>query len=627
MASLTVDDFKIGKDSRKGPSVADADRLIELKNAYINRGKVPRKRPGSSLDATLETGSAGLLSANDLLNTFYGKGALTHADLDYKANLVNATVEHPAFTGGAGPPVGELDDLTTEGEFNGVSAAAFDVRIHAVKNFAITVFADSPSAPGVRTQVTATGHTFGNSETLEIEGTTSYNGDQLVSEVGANVFDIPVVFVANDATGTAENSTWKFQKDGGGFGAPITIVPATALSLSDGIDIQFPTAGDGRTADDKWLFNGIFYNNIKTIHYADVFLGFIYVVVEYNTGLVRHHYLDGAINTVIKDTNCPHTKGVIKMEGKIWAVNGDTVNFSATDEPRDWTTALDAGFLSTGLKQRNADNALALGQYGTHGLVVIHNDGAQLWTVDPDPTLHVYEKSLDGFASRFNRAVRQFGGDLFILSDGGVRSVSEQVFSDNIQEQDVGSPIDKEIKAVLTNDSDVFAARFNKLGQFWLVIDGNVFVYTFSRTQKISAWSEYSYPFTIDYLEEFRGDLYMREGDKVYLVDEKLFQDDGVAFEAEIQTAFLNAKSPGLDKMWWGMDSITTGEAEISMRYDPNNALSETTSYKISGDTTPGQITPIEVVSPSLSFIFKNKLNEEFQLDSFTAHFTELKKT
>jgi len=549
MPSITVNDFKIGKDSRKGASVSDADRLIECKNAYINAGKVPRKRPGSGSKVALETGSDGLLSANDKLNTFFGKGILTHADPLFVANLLNSTVDHPVYVGAG------LDDMSTSGEYSDVSSFLFEVEI--------------------------------------------------------------------DATGSPD--TFKWRKDGGSYTTGINIT-GSAQPLSDGVNITF-AATTGHTLADVWSFNGNFYNNVKTIHFADVFLGFIYVAVEYDTGLTRHHYLNGALNTQVKDPNCPNTTGVLKIIDKIFAVDGDTVAFSTTGDPLDWTTAADAGFLATGQQQANADNALSLGQFGKSGLIVLHEDGAQLWTVDPDPALHVYEKSLDGFASRYPRTVMQFAGDLFMLGDGGVRSAGEHVFSTNIQEQDVGSPIDRDIKAILTENSVAFSARFSALSQFWLIIDGFVFVYTFSRTQKISAWSEYFYPWTIDYLEEFRGQLYIREGDNVYKVDEDLFQDDGIGFEAEVQTAFLTAKLPGVNKGWWGIDVIAAGEARTTFKYDPNKALAETSEIILDGDTTPDQPAPVEVVSPSLSVVFKNNKNEEFQLDSFTLYYNELTVT
>lgn len=546
MGSVTVDDFKIGKDSRRGGSLADADRLLKLTNAYITKGKYPKKRQGSDLNVTLEGGNKGLLSAGGLLNTFYGKGSVTHVDPLYKANLVNATVEHTVFVGAG------LDDCNSSGEFTGLADALYEVEI--------------------------------------------------------------------DATGTPD--TFKWRKDGGAYTAGVAITGAAQV-LSDGVQIKF-SATTGHTLADKWSFNGKFYNSVKEIHFGDSFLGFIYAVVEYDTGYVRHHYLDGSDNTVIKDVNCPHSKGVTKMESKIWAVNGDTVRFSAVANPRDWTTASDAGFLPTGLRTKNADNAIALGQYGKHQLIVLFHDGAQLWTVDPDPALNTYEKELGGFHTQFPRSVLKFAGDLFVLGDGGVRSTTEKVFSENINEEDVGSPIDDDIKAVLTANSNVLSGRYNKLGQYWLVVDSNVFVYTFSRSAKISAWSIYDYPFTIEAMEELGGKFYLRSGNNVYLVNENTYTDNGVAFTSSIQTAYLNAKEPGQDKLWHGVDVILKGSADVSYLWDPRDPLAVTAPATFTGDTTPRQRAPIEIISPSLSFLYENSLDEDFELQSFTAYFTTL---
>lgn len=698
MGSITVDDFKIGKDSRKGASVADADRLLKLTNAYINKGKIPKKRQGSVLDVELEAGTKGLISAGGFLNTFYGKGVITHTNPLYKPNLVNGTVGHPTFTG-----TGRNDGIAY-GEYTGLSDAEIEVEIswverhtnpvftdsiidpgnktrvsiwfastptsqlvdgakvdisgttgyngvHIVsdlvqKTGSITAFADSPANPGVWTRVSVAAHTWAVMDIIEITGTTNYNGTYSIEGVGAGFFDIVKVFSVDDATGTTDSqwfdidepfgavevstgvveaSKWRWRKNGGSWSTGIFIDPAVGLTVTEGILFKFPTIDQGRILNDKWTFTVKFYNSVKDIHFGDSFLGFLYVVVEYDTGYVRHHYLDGSDNTTIADPNCPHSKGVTKMESKIWAVNGDTVSFSAVANPKDWTTSEDAGFLPTGLRTKNADNAIALGQYGKHQLIVLFHDGAQLWTVDPDPALNVYEKELEGFHTQFPRSVLKFAGDLFVLGDGGVRSTTEKVFSENINEEDVGSPIDADIKAVLTDSSTVLSGRYKKIGQYWIVIDDNVFVYTFSRSAKISAWSIYEYPFSIEAMEEQKGNFYLRSGNKVYRVSESVYTDDGVIFDVEIQTAFLNAKEPGIDKQWHGMDVIFKGSADVSYLWDPNDLVfSVTAPVSYSGDTMQKQRAPIEIVAPSLSFLYQNSTNEDFELQSFTAYFTSL---
>ncbi len=86
--AITFDRFEVGLDLRKGPSVSDANRLRQLKNAYVTTGKVVRKRPGLRKVATLEAGTKGLVAGLGKLNTFYESGSITHADPLFQAHQV-----------------------------------------------------------------------------------------------------------------------------------------------------------------------------------------------------------------------------------------------------------------------------------------------------------------------------------------------------------------------------------------------------------------------------------------------------------------------------------------------------------------------------------------------------------
>ncbi|GAH47610.1 unnamed protein product, partial [marine sediment metagenome] len=66
---------------------------------------------------------------------------------------------------------------------------------------AITAFATSTTEPGVKTTVTSNSHGQSTSTTVQISGTTNYNGSFVISNVTTNTFDIIKVFTVNDATG------------------------------------------------------------------------------------------------------------------------------------------------------------------------------------------------------------------------------------------------------------------------------------------------------------------------------------------------------------------------------------------------------------------------------------------
>jgi hypothetical protein len=88
MAQITFDRFDLGIDLRKGASVSDANRLREMKNAYVTTGLATEKRPGLTKVADLEPGTKGLFAAFGKLHTFYGVGAIVHADPLFQANKV-----------------------------------------------------------------------------------------------------------------------------------------------------------------------------------------------------------------------------------------------------------------------------------------------------------------------------------------------------------------------------------------------------------------------------------------------------------------------------------------------------------------------------------------------------------
>lgn len=88
MGQITFDRFDLGIDLRKGSSVSDANRLREMKNAYVTTGLATEKRPGLSKVADLTPGTKGLFAAFGKLHTFYGEGTIAHANTLFTANKV-----------------------------------------------------------------------------------------------------------------------------------------------------------------------------------------------------------------------------------------------------------------------------------------------------------------------------------------------------------------------------------------------------------------------------------------------------------------------------------------------------------------------------------------------------------
>lgn len=467
MASITFDRFDVGLDSRKGKSVADANRMRVLTNAYVTTGRAIRKRPGLTAVAELEAGTVGLRAGGGVLNTFYGVTPVAHANPLFLANKI----AHPTPT--------------------------------------------------------------------------------------------------HEAT---------------------------------------------------------------KIHYADMFLGFLYVSAEYDDGSIKHHYLDGSATTFIADVNCPNTAAVIKAANHVFAIGRppeDTVRFSAAGAPKNWTAASDAGFLPVGQNQDGAGQAYALGQFQKE-LVVYFSDGAQIWTVDENPTLNAINQKIFGVGTKYPRSPASFATDNFFLADIGYRSITLNTVTDNKQDSDVGSPIDDFVVPLLPEIGtiegvmDIYASG---LGQFWGFIGSTAWVYSFSKSAKIAAWSKYTFPFAPDDVTQLNNTLYLRFGNLVYKLDKSVFTDNGQAIAVEIEMPYVDAKKSGILKMFTGFDAVVTGTGMLSVRFDPRNEALITSEVEISDDTRPGEMTPIEITAEAIAPRITHAADEAFQLDLLQFYFFELGPT
>lgn len=430
--------------------------------------------------------------------------------------------------------------------------------------------------------------------------------------------------------------------------------------------------------------------DISDVHYGDMFYGYLYCAIEYSDGSVRHHYLDdpgvwaaataytvgtfrrpttangfryevtaiagtgtsaGAEPTwpttvgltvidnpganqitwtcrsySVVDANCPHTKSAAKASSKIYAVNGSVVRFCATAAARDWTTASDAGFLAVGSQQQGAQEALVLAPF-QEDLGVFFIDGVQIWDTDPDPALTVLRQRIHNIGTRYRRSPLQLSGDTFFLSDVGFRSITLSSVSENLQDADVGSPIDALVVPTLTTNLNPISVWYPRAGQFWCLIGTTAWVYTFSRVSKIAAWSQYEFPFSVTAAASLNGQLYVRAGNVVYQVIDTQYTDDGVLIDVDIELPYVDFKAPGALKQIIGIDALLEGTANAQIRYDPRNTALITDAIPLSGNTTPGTMTPVEMCAVQVAPRITHSADEAFSLNALTFYWESLGAT
>jgi len=173
----------------------------------------------------------------------------------------------------------------------------------------------------------------------------------------------------------------------------------------------------------------------------------------------------------VTDPNCPNTKVAAMGASKVFAGNGDITSFCATNNPLDWTTPEDAGYLPTGFQQYGANDVAVLNIY-RGSLVVMNSEVFQLWQIDPDPNLMSIIDQMPAIGSVEQKAAMSVANDLLYLPSLGVRSVGIAGASTNLKAGDVGMPIDALVQAALATARaagvEPLAMYYPGAGQFWL---------------------------------------------------------------------------------------------------------------------------------------------------------------
>jgi hypothetical protein len=349
----------------------------------------------------------------------------------------------------------------------------------------------------------------------------------------------------------------------------------------------------------------------------------------------------------ITDTNCPNTETVCIGQQKIFAVDNDIVAFCATDNPLDWTTQGDAGFLPTGLQNYGQNPAAVLGLYRGN-LIIMNSGGYQMWQIDPDPANMAF---LDGepVGSDFSKSAYPAVNDLMFLTPIGVRSIGVNGATGNLQAGNTGDQIDSLIVpaiAGLASGQEPRAIFWPRRGQYWLSFGTEVFVLTVYSVDDAQAtiynsttqnWGRYVFPEAITDMALLNNDLYLRTtSGKVWVMDEDALLDDvdsgtGVVFTGTVQWPFLSNGSLGGEKNLEAFDIILDGECTVSIGWDqtdPANANNTfTTPFQITGDTLPGQPYPLPIRAKSFSMLLGFNYNQAWEWEAANLYFFDQKGT
>lgn len=359
----------------------------------------------------------------------------------------------------------------------------------------------------------------------------------------------------------------------------------------------------------------------EVLHKAIVVAGFLYVSVKV-AGVTRHYWFDSADTKVIADALCPHSEQVVALAGKVFAASpdGSTVRFCATNNPRDWSKADDAGFLP--ISHNGGGRVTALAVYRGY-LAVFTDVHVQIWKVDPDPAQHALIDIAHGISSEHPFSITSVSGDVLFLGMAGVRSLSQQSATGNLADVDIGSPVDALAALLLGRNYGVTVAGHysQALGKFLLFFGREVLVYSFSKTSKVAAWSRWVMPGSVEAAVDLMGKTYLRIGGHLYFLDADAFDDAGVVFPVTVDMVFLALKAPGALKRLAGVDAVVEGECDLFVGCDEVNPMDEVLVANLAGDSRPGGTLAVELHGTAFSPRFKCAHSLPFQLDLLTLYY------
>ncbi len=334
-----------------------------------------------------------------------------------------------------------------------------------------------------------------------------------------------------------------------------------------------------------------FINRLRTLSVTE-FDGTLFLIAGIN-GVGRFfNFAQAASNPVSTNESLAPTGGTFAVthRNKIITVDSDRIRGSHLGEPLEWTipdAPLVGAFVTV---LRAQENRIGTGQSLAgyfDELAIFGERGIQFWSMDPDPDLNQYQRTIPRDGILAPRAISGFGdGDVFFLAKSGVRSLQARDSSNIAKIGDVGSPIDGVLRPILRASGSAGSAvpeatmEVHPLtGQLWVAIGRTIYVLSSHPESKVLAWSTYELASPtstdsdgwIEDMAEVNGTIIVRNrAREVFTFGGPLFdQVDSTVAVAE--TPHLSFGTPGHRKQITGLDVGCSGRWKIEVSYDPPN--------------------------------------------------------
>lgn len=286
---------------------------------------------------------------------------------------------------------------------------------------------------------------------------------------------------------------------------------------------------------------------------------------------------------------------------------------SSVNGPTDWTASGDAGFLPV-TQHINGDPEVRGFSYFGSKLAVFFRDAVQLWTFLTDPADNEVADIIGGAGTEQSGSIVNMMGDSLYFAQGGFRSLSIVVASGQAEDGDIGANIQAETSQLDLTNTQLVSLWSPSRSQYLCAVGTTMYVFTNSRQANVQGWTKYTLPFSISHIVEFRGRVYVRSGNTIYVFDPNFAGESGYAWTARFP--YLYAGEPGRKKQWIAYETQQSGTQKLTIYPNVRNEAIVHPGPTVTGSTIGINHIPLTIVADAISPKMTGTL--PWQMDGFS---------
>ena len=280
------------------------------------------------------------------------------------------------------------------------------------------------------------------------------------------------------------------------------------------------------------------------------------------------------------------TISLFTFKDRVYLGVGQEFYFSDNGDPLGWEQQNPgAGFVEFLSQVGSQDQIVALSQLQGR-LAVFGKRSIQLWVADADPANFAIQQNLDNVGTVAPQSVQQLGDlDVLFLDSTGIRSLRALQMTLNAYIDDIGSAIDNLLQADLlaVGTAGVCSVVEPSTRNYWLYINGTIYVLSRHPSSKVTAWSTYKptddsgATFVPEKFVVLDGRVYCRStAGNLYLYGGAAGGQYDAHTVVDLISPYLDAKTPSTNKTATGISFVQAGKWSLKVSTNPADGTPQT---------------------------------------------------